>query len=86
MTKDESSAMDCHQLVEAITDYLEGALPAEERAALDEHLAVCPDCRTYLEQMRQTIRLAGRITEASIPAAGRDELLDVFRTWRARRS
>ena len=31
MTKDESSAMDCHQLVEAITDYLEGALPAEER-------------------------------------------------------
>ena len=86
MTKDESSAMDCHQLVEAITDYLEGALPAEERAALDEHLAVCPDCRTYLEQMRQTIRLAGRITEASIPAAGRGELLAVFRSWRARRS
>jgi predicted anti-sigma-YlaC factor YlaD len=86
MTKDERSAMDCHQLVEAITDYLEGALPAEERAALDEHLAVCMDCRTYLEQMRQTIRLAGRLTEASIPVAGRDELLAVFRTWRARRS
>ena len=86
MTKDETIAMDCHQLVEAITDYLEGALPADQRASLDEHLAVCPHCSTYLEQMRQTIRLAGRITEESIPAAGRDELLTVFRSWRARKS
>ncbi len=78
--------MDCHELVEAITDYLEGALPAEDVARLDEHLAVCSGCRTYLEQMRQTIRLTGRLTEATLPADGREELVAAFRSWRAGRS
>jgi anti-sigma factor RsiW len=49
--------MTCQELVELVTDYFDGALDAATRAEFDAHLAVCPGCVTYLEQMRTTIRL-----------------------------
>ena len=75
--------MSCHDLVEAITEYLEGVMDPAERAGIDAHLAGCPGCQTYLEQMRTTISLTGRLTEDAIPVEGRDELLAAFRAARA---
>jgi anti-sigma factor RsiW len=49
--------MSCQELVELVTDYLEGALDAGERARFEEHLAECAGCRAYLAQMRSTLRL-----------------------------
>ena len=53
--------MTCQELVELVTEYLEGALPASDRRRFDEHLAECPHCVAYLDQMRITIRLVGRL-------------------------
>jgi anti-sigma factor RsiW len=72
----------CKELVELVTDYLEGALPPGERARFEEHLAGCAKCRDYLEQMRQTIRTLGRLTEDAVPAAAREDLLHTFRSWK----
>ena len=82
MTRDE---MACRDLVEAVTDYLEGALSNADRARFEEHLGVCRGCGTYLDQMRRTIELAGRLTpeDVAIPASARDRLLAAFRRWRA---
>jgi len=74
--------MACSELVELVTDYLEGALEDAERARLDAHLAECDGCTVYLEQMRTTIRLTGVLTEDRIPPEGREQLLHVFRAWR----
>jgi anti-sigma factor RsiW len=49
--------MTCQELVELATDYLDGAMSAGDRARFEEHLAICPGCQTYLDQMRQTMRL-----------------------------
>jgi predicted anti-sigma-YlaC factor YlaD len=76
------AAIECRDLVELVTDYLEDALLGPERARLEEHLAGCEGCTRYLEQMRITIRLSGMLTEDAIPLEGRDELLGVFRSWR----
>ena len=76
--------MPCQELVEVITDYLEGKLPPAERARFEAHLSGCEGCRTYLDQMRQTIRLAGTLSEDTIPDATRNKLLDVFRGWKRR--
>jgi len=76
--------LSCQELVELVTDYLEGALPAEERARFDAHLAECPGCDHYLEQMRATIRL----TAATADIESRPEvsgLLEAFRDWKVRR-
>ena len=49
--------MTCQELVELVTDYLEGVMPAGDRARFEEHLAICSGCQTYLDQMRVTMRL-----------------------------
>jgi anti-sigma factor RsiW len=72
----------CQELVELITGYLEGALPADETALFEQHLNFCEGCVSYLEQMRGTIRLAGRIPEDELPAEEHDRLLSAFRGWR----
>lgn len=73
----------CRELVELVTEYLEGTLPAERRTLFEEHLATCDWCVTYLDQMRQTQRALGRLTEDSISAEARDALLQAFRGWKA---
>ena len=76
-------ALTCHDVVEIISDYIEGALSPEDRRRVEEHLAVCEGCSTYLEQMRETIRLTGMLTEEQIPEEQRRDLLAAFRTWTA---
>jgi len=72
----------CQELVELVTDYLEGRLSAPEQQRLDMHLAGCRGCRTYLEQMRQTIRALGRLSDESIEAESKERLLSAFRDWK----
>ena len=74
--------MTCQELVELITDYLEDALPPAERARFEAHLGRCDGCTNYLDQMRRTIALSGRLTEESIAPRAHEELLDVFRDWK----
>jgi len=72
----------CQELVELVTEYLEGTLPPAERAHFEEHLAVCPGCQIYLDQMRQTIRTVGKLTEESISSEVKQDLLQLFRDWK----
>lgn len=84
MTTPPTEEMSCKELVELITDYLEGSLSAPERQRFEEHLDLCPGCRNYLDQMRQTIRTMGRLSEESLSPQARDQLLQVFRDWKRR--
>ncbi|HEY3023261.1 MAG TPA: anti-sigma factor [Actinomycetota bacterium] len=72
----------CREMVELMNDYLEGALDEGERARFEAHLSSCDPCTTYLAQVRETIRLASRVTEESVPLDVRDQLLDAFRNWK----
>jgi anti-sigma factor RsiW len=74
--------MSCKELVELVTDYLEDVLPPAERARFEEHLAICPGCVTYVEQIRATAQTVGTLREESIPPSTRDELLRAFRDWK----
>jgi anti-sigma factor RsiW len=73
--------MTCKELVELVTDYLEGKLSHSETIRFQRHLAECDGCTTYLEQFRQTIKLAGALREEHIDPVARDELLAAFRDW-----
>jgi anti-sigma factor RsiW len=75
--------MSCSDLVELVTDYLEGRISSADRELVDAHLAVCPPCVIYLDQMRATLRALGRIPEESIPAEAREELIHAFRELHA---
>jgi anti-sigma factor RsiW len=74
--------MSCRELVELVTEYLEGRLSAVDRRRFEEHMAGCPGCQTYLEQMRASLRLLGGLSEETLPPSMRDELLRAFRSWK----
>jgi hypothetical protein len=73
----------CQELVEVVTDYLEGRMPPERRLLFEEHIAFCSWCQTYLDQMRDAIRLTGMLCQDDLVPEVRDALLEVFRNWNA---
>ena len=75
--------LSCRELVELVTAYLEGALSAEETDRFEDHIGRCTGCAAYLEQIRQTIALAGRLTPESLSPEAEHALLDAFRGWRS---
>ena len=76
--------MECRELVELITDYLEGAMPVRDRLRVRLHLLRCGGCRAYLGQMRATIRATGSLSEEDVPIESREALMAVFDSWKAR--
>jgi anti-sigma factor RsiW len=74
----------CSEAIELMTDYLEGALPATEARRLRRHVATCPGCTEYLEQMRTLAGSLGGLPEESLPADVRDGLIAGFRDLRRR--
>lgn len=75
-------AFSCRQVVDLVTEYLEGELPTEERLAFERHVAICPPCRGYFGQLRRIRGVAGELREDAIPAELRTHVLDSFRSWR----
>lgn len=78
----DNGDLTCQELVEIVTDYLEGALAEPDRARFEAHLRSCEGCRRYLDQVRTTVRLAGTLTEDDLDPVAKDRLLRVFRDWR----
>jgi anti-sigma factor RsiW len=71
----------CQEVVEIVTDYLDGKLAPELVHKLEEHLKLCPPCVEYVEQMRTTTRLAAAARLEVHP--DREALLAAFRAYRA---
>jgi len=85
---DEPDDLPCHQVVGLITDYLDDALPAVDRARLDEHLSDCDGCAVVLDQFRTTIALTGHLEPDDVDRLDdptRSDLLGAFRRWAADR-
>ena len=74
----------CRELVELVSDYLEGTLTASDRARLESHVARCGNCAAYVRQMRETITLMGQLPMQPLSAQTEAHLLVAFREWRAR--
>ena len=69
----------CIELVELVTDYLEDAMGPEARAQFEEHVATCNGCAAYVDQLRETIRLVGRLTLYDLPLDFEEHLLTEYR-------
>jgi anti-sigma factor RsiW len=77
----ELEQLSCQELVELVTDYVEGVLSAAEHERVERHLDRCQGCHTYVEQMRQTIELTGGLTVADVSPEAELALLEAFRAW-----
>jgi anti-sigma factor RsiW len=82
MSHDAELDLACNELVELVTDYLEGTLPARERSRFDAHLTECPDCVEYVAQMQRTIVAVGLAAPELERTPAVTALLRVFRDWK----
>jgi predicted anti-sigma-YlaC factor YlaD len=81
----EKTDLTCQEIVELVTDYLEGALPPRDRLDFERHLVWCSWCRDYLDQVRATIELTGKLDVEEPPSPLREQLLEAFKDWKRRR-
>jgi predicted anti-sigma-YlaC factor YlaD len=71
----------CADIVKLVTDYLEGRLTPVERRRFEGHIAICPPCSGFLDQMRTTVELVGGLREEDVPPEMEEHLLTAFRDW-----
>jgi hypothetical protein len=78
-----SEDLTCRELVELVTEYLEGTLPPSDRDRFEQHVILCDGCAFHLDQMRTTVAVTGSLSEESITPEAQESLLRVFRDWRS---
>jgi anti-sigma factor RsiW len=79
----------CREFVEVLTNYLEDALDPAERVEIERHIVICRGCSNYVEQMRSTIDVLGRMAAGdsdAVAGAQTEKLLGMFREWQAARA
>ncbi|HEV3103949.1 MAG TPA: zf-HC2 domain-containing protein [Candidatus Dormibacteraeota bacterium] len=75
--------MTCREVVELMTHYLDGVLSSADRAKFEQHMTGCDGCRTYLDQLRTSRMLMGRVAYEPVPVPLKAELVNAFRSWKA---
>jgi anti-sigma factor RsiW len=73
------AALTCQEVVELVTDYLEGSLGWRDRRRFEKHLRACDACSRYIEQMRETLDLLGAVPVDTLSTEAQSTLLDAFR-------
>jgi anti-sigma factor RsiW len=81
----QSLGLDCNQVVELVTDFVEGALDAPTAQRVRGHLAECPGCDVYVEQIRQTVSSLGRVPVDTLSPQAQAALMDAFRDFHRKR-
>ena len=85
MVAPDATDLTCREIVELVTDYLEGALSPRDRLDFERHLVWCSWCRDYIDHMRKTIEITGWSETADPPSPLREQLLEAFRDWKRTR-
>jgi anti-sigma factor RsiW len=86
MNRRRKGILTCQEMVELVTDYLEGRMDDATRERFEAHVAECAACTLYIEQMRMTITAIGHIPAETISPEAEQELLAAFRDWRTDRA
>jgi len=83
LRRSRDDGLSCRELVELVTDYLEGALSPDQHSRFEAHVAGCVNCAAYLRQMRETLALLGTLPADALSREAEEELRAAFRDWQA---
>jgi anti-sigma factor RsiW len=73
----------CNEIVELVTEFVEDAMPAADRARFERHLGDCGPCALYVTQIRRTIELTGRAAPEPLTGEAREAFLKLLRSWKS---
>jgi anti-sigma factor RsiW len=78
------STIECRQIADLLSDYLDGTLPKPTRELLEWHIEGCGPCVAFVNTYRGTINAATKLKDVEIPAELKQRLLAVLRNQRDR--
>jgi len=78
----DPALLECREVVEVVSDFLDDALAAADRARIEQHLLVCPPCAGYVAQVKATIVHLAELAAADGPSAPAPTLVEAFRQWK----
>jgi anti-sigma factor RsiW len=81
----EPEQLTCRELVERVTDYLDGMLPPAQHAQLEQHLVLCLGCRHHLSQIHGTLRVLHALPVEELRPEAARALVETFRAWQTSR-
>lgn len=79
---DSAEHITCQEVVDLVTDYLEGELSVHDSSLFEQHLNFCDGCVSYVDQIKATVVMVGRIREEEVPPDTRRQLMAAFRDWK----
>jgi predicted anti-sigma-YlaC factor YlaD len=85
MTARVPTELTCKEIVELVTDYLEGRMSLEDRSRFEQHLTYCSGCSSYLQQIRQTMAVTGAVQEDALTPEMQEDLVRLFRGWKGKK-
>jgi predicted anti-sigma-YlaC factor YlaD len=68
----------CRELLDYVSDYIDGELEASICVEVEAHLASCPNCRIMVDTVRKTITLYHSQTSTDLPSDVQDRLYRVL--------
>ncbi len=72
----------CQEIAELVTDYLDDSLTFSEQLRFQMHVGMCVACRSYLSQIKYTVKTLGQLPSEPIPDHVKEELLRRFQSWK----
>jgi anti-sigma factor RsiW len=64
----------CREISTSMLDYLDGSLPPEEAAMIEEHMRLCPDCACFKATYVATTDLAAKAFSRALTESQREAL------------
>lgn len=77
--------MTCKEMVEHLSDYLDGDLDAALKETIEAHGGECPPCRAFIRTLRRTVEAVRSLPREPLPPAARRALARALRNARPRR-
>lgn len=76
----ESAGIECRQIAELLTDYVEGRLPSATRELIDWHIDGCGPCVAFVNTFRSTVEAVRTLTDPPVPPELKQRLIAVLRS------
>jgi predicted anti-sigma-YlaC factor YlaD len=73
-------SLTCREVFLRLSDYLDGDLARVTCQGIRRHLALCPNCRAFVNTLRKTIELCRKLPQYPVPPGVRRKLRIIIRS------
>lgn len=78
----EHGSRNCKQIFEKLSEYMDGELPDDLCERIDDHMADCPPCQSFMESLRRTVKLVEHVDSPAMPEEIRASVREAYERYK----